>query len=375
QICRRHYSMMTSVADAAQMALKECQKQFETERWNCSTPPQPRRHRRSVFGRELLSGTRERSFVYALSSAAVAYAITRDCSLGNIVGCGCDQTWPQRAPFNQSFDWGGCSDNIRWGVEMSKLFVDAQEYERGRQKRIGRNRRRRRKREINERTVNLNNNKFGREAILSGMGKKCRCHGISNSCESMTCWRTLPSFRKVGRILKRSYSTAVQVIGKLNPRFKKVISNDSPQFLPRVKCPPGFNDIRFPIYTLTRSYPTNLLCENPFLCVLFILHRFPIHLCNHKYGRYLLRPRDRDRRSVGNRYLAFLRMSSDFCATTGRTCDADKSGPSGCDVMCCGRGYVIKTSYVTAKCGCKFSWCCDVTCKSCNETRVEYVCL
>uniref|UniRef100_H2YME8 Protein Wnt n=1 Tax=Ciona savignyi TaxID=51511 RepID=H2YME8_CIOSA len=317
QICRRHYSMMTSVADAAQMALKECQKQFETERWNCSTPPQPRRHRRSVFGRELLSGTRERSFVYALSSAAVAYAITRDCSLGNIVGCGCDQTWPQRAPFNQSFDWGGCSDNIRWGVEMSKLFVDAQEYERGRQKRIGRNRRRRRKREINERTVNLNNNKFGREAILSGMGKKCRCHGISNSCESMTCWRTLPSFRKVGRILKRSYSTAVQVIGK---------------------C-----------YSCSKV--------------------------SSKYGRYLLRPRDRDRRSVGNRYLAFLRMSSDFCATTGRTCDADKSGPSGCDVMCCGRGYVIKTSYVTAKCGCKFSWCCDVTCKSCNETRVEYVCL
>nr|XP_026690559.1 wnt signaling ligand isoform X1 [Ciona intestinalis] len=307
KICRHHYSMMTSVADAAQIALEECQTQFQSERWNCSTPPHPRRQKRSVFGRELLTGTRELSFVYALSSAAVAYAITRDCRLGKIVGCGCDQTWASRAPLNHTFDWGGCSDNIRWGIEMSKLFVDAQEFERERRNRV--KRRRRKKREINERTVNLSNNKFGREVILANMGKRCRCHGISNSCEAMTCWRTLPSFRKVGEILKQSYDNAVQV-----------------------------------------------------------------HVVK-KYGRYILRPRNRERHSVGHRFLSFLRMSSDFCATTGRTCEPDETGPNGCDEMCCERGYVIKTRHVTTKCGCTFTWCCNVTCHACNETRIEHVCL
>ena len=31
---------------------------------------------------------------------------------------------------------------------------------------------------------------------------KCRCHGVSGSCEFKTCWRSLPRFADVGDYLK-----------------------------------------------------------------------------------------------------------------------------------------------------------------------------
>ena len=33
---------------------------------------------------------------------------------------------------------------------------------------------------------------------------KCRCHGVSGSCEFKTCWRSLPRFADVGDYLKVS---------------------------------------------------------------------------------------------------------------------------------------------------------------------------
>lgn len=73
-------------------------------------------------------GSREAAFVYAISSAGVVYAITRACSQGELKNCSCDRKKRgQSSDDRGSFDWGGCSDDIKFGIKFAKDFVDAQE--------------------------------------------------------------------------------------------------------------------------------------------------------------------------------------------------------------------------------------------------------
>lgn len=73
-------------------------------------------------------GSREAAFVYAISSAGVVYAITRACSQGELKICSCDSQKRGRASDDRgTFDWGGCSDNINYGIKFAKAFVDARE--------------------------------------------------------------------------------------------------------------------------------------------------------------------------------------------------------------------------------------------------------
>jgi len=71
------------------------------------------------------TGTREQAYVYALSSAAVAYTIARACSAGTLFHCSCAS--PPRDPPNGNFKWGGCGDNVRWGTQFGKKFTDSAE--------------------------------------------------------------------------------------------------------------------------------------------------------------------------------------------------------------------------------------------------------
>lgn len=58
----------------------------------------------------------------------MVYAITRACSQGELKACGCDPLKRGRAKDERGeFDWGGCSDNINYGIRFAKAFVDAKE--------------------------------------------------------------------------------------------------------------------------------------------------------------------------------------------------------------------------------------------------------
>ncbi|XP_019964159.1 wingless-type MMTV integration site family, member 4b isoform X1 [Paralichthys olivaceus] len=223
-VCRARGEVMESVRKAAEMVIEECQHQFRNRRWNCSTTPRGI----NVFGRVmnqgmiftvatyshaelpadtlnnsyfcillsiLNSGTREAAFVHALSSAAVAVAVTRACTRGELERCGCDRKVRGVSP--EGFQWSGCSDNLSYGVAFSQTFVD--EPERAKGLSAGRP------------LMNLHNNEAGRKAILHNMQVECKCHGVSGSCELRTCWKVMPPFRRVGVGLKERFDGATEV--------------------------------------------------------------------------------------------------------------------------------------------------------------------
>merc|ERR1712018_266533 len=160
-------------------------------------------------------GTREASFVHAISSAGVAHAVTRSCSSGELENCGCDRSLRGMSP--EGFQWSGCSDNVDFGITFSRNFVDA------------RDRRRSRKNPNKAQPLmNLHNNEAGRKLLERNMKVECKCHGVSGSCELKTCWRSVAPFRMIGQILKDKFDSAHEVHQKkkrgrrmLLPRFER----------------------------------------------------------------------------------------------------------------------------------------------------------
>lgn len=70
-----------------------------------------------------LIATRETAFVHAMSSAAITHEITYKCKQGKIPGCGCAVIKKQRKP-TDDWQWGGCSDNVKFGERETKRFID-----------------------------------------------------------------------------------------------------------------------------------------------------------------------------------------------------------------------------------------------------------
>lgn len=94
------------------------------------------------------SGSREAAFTYAITAAGVAHAVTTACSQGNLSQCGCDR---EKQGYHdqpeEGWKWGGCSADVKYGVEFSRRFVDAREIKKN-----------------SRRLMNLHNNEAGRKA-------------------------------------------------------------------------------------------------------------------------------------------------------------------------------------------------------------------
>ncbi|VEL21193.1 unnamed protein product [Protopolystoma xenopodis] len=85
----------------------------------------------------------------AVTSAGVSHAVTKACSSGMHVYCGCDSTIYDH-PREPNFVWSGCSDNIHFGTSFTRFFLDVRERSRvKRNRKLG--------------MTNLHNNNAGRE--------------------------------------------------------------------------------------------------------------------------------------------------------------------------------------------------------------------
>lgn len=109
------------------------------------------------------AATREQAYVYAISSAAITYTMARACASGNLYQCAC--AVPPREPPMGNFKWGGCGDNIKWGMHFAKRFVDTIEKQNARKPPDGEPEDKKISAKMRTYTaaVNLHNNKIGRK--------------------------------------------------------------------------------------------------------------------------------------------------------------------------------------------------------------------
>ena len=70
--------------------------------------------------------------MYGIASAALVHSIARACSLGVTTKCSCG-TLPNQPPDGQH-KWGGCSDNVRYGLYLTQTFSEASLMRKGKPK-------------------------------------------------------------------------------------------------------------------------------------------------------------------------------------------------------------------------------------------------
>ncbi|CAG7716562.1 unnamed protein product [Allacma fusca] len=166
------------------------------------------------------------------------------------------------------------------------------------------------------------------QAVSGNMDVRCKCHGLSGSCELRTCWRTAPDFRRVGTVLKN--------------KFRRAIMIDQSEFGNR-----------------------------------------PLNRVQKSFNKQRRKRRDRQYKKQANSELWYYEKSPTYCdlnndfnipGTSGRMCNNTGRDSGSCSTLCCGRGYnTIRQTY-TKLCNCQFRWCCEVICQNCTIDEWVTVC-
>ncbi|XP_071545989.1 protein Wnt-8b-like isoform X2 [Panulirus ornatus] len=310
-------SLTESITRGAQLGLQECQTQFTWERWSCPNTT-------TTWSGEAV--TREAAFVRGITAAGVTFTITKDCSQGRIPGCPCSG---HRGNTGFAWKWRGCSHNVEFGSTMTRQVLDG--WHDGQDARA---------------LVNLQNNQAGRVGVKRCMRRACRCHGVSGSCTTQTCWFQLGAFAVVGRALKKRYrrATKLEDTNALSADANLVVypPADLPSYVQRLEDHPSTD-----VVTMIPGVE-------------------PDHLV------YLVDSPDHCRAN----------QTAGVVGTEGRACSRAR-GPgvareerASCRKLCrqCGLHVNRRIHFVTHSCQCQFRWCCQVECATCNNTVATYTC-
>ncbi|KAG9462312.1 hypothetical protein GDO78_014403, partial [Eleutherodactylus coqui] len=156
-------------------------------------------------------GTRESAFLYALSAATISHTIARACTVGDLPGCTCGPIPGET--LDQGSRWGGCADNVNYGLMMGSKFSDAPM----KMKKAG---------SQANKLMHLHNSEVGRQVLKSSLDLKCKCHGVSGSCSIKTCWKGLLELREIALELKTKYLSATKVVHRPMGTRKQLVPKD-----------------------------------------------------------------------------------------------------------------------------------------------------
>ena len=220
----------------------------------------------------------------------------------------------------QSTEWNACGEDINYGVQFAREFGDVQEQlmlvhakkclsaineqAQGtgrigdRCKLLSRDKspsKEKVRAKMAKIKMNLHNNQAGREVAKKSRRLSCKCHGVSGSCSSKTCWYEIPQMLGIGAALKEKYDSAQRIA--YESRF--IRGAETVEIKPRRRSERDTMVLKDKLLYLSKS--PNFCTKN---------------------------------------------LAKDIIGTTGRECNIDSIGPDSCDALCCDRGVIRTTKTV-----------------------------
>ncbi|RZC43292.1 wnt domain containing protein [Asbolus verrucosus] len=178
-MCKKRRGLPEALLHAKELAVKNCQEQFEFDQWNCS--------KRELLFKKIY---RETAFMYSIASSAVMFSVAKACSLGSLAGCKCGAHGKQK---NSTWQWGGCADNSKYAKKITRKFLQLQ------------------KKGDTFNAIVKYNAEVGIKVVMANEEIACRCHGVSGSCSVRICWKRIRPFDVISKQLKALYHSAIQV--------------------------------------------------------------------------------------------------------------------------------------------------------------------
>lgn len=159
------------------------------------------------------------------------------------------------------------------------------------------------------------------------MKRTCKCHGVSGSCTTQTCWLQLPEFREVGTYLKEKYHKGLKV------DILKGVANSAAS---RGAIVETFSSI-------SKKELVHLE-DSPDYC-------------------------------LENKTLGLLGTEGRECLKRGKA--LSKWEKRSCQRLCgdCGLAVEEQRAEMVSSCNCKFHWCCAVRCEQCRKRVTKYHCV
>lgn len=106
------------MALGTKQAMQHCKDVFRWDRWNCPDSAFSSRYKRPF--------SRETAFVQAVLAAGVVHSVTRNCSRGELPGCGCGEG-VAAGEGDGNWTWGRCSDSTAFAEGVAKGLLESLE--------------------------------------------------------------------------------------------------------------------------------------------------------------------------------------------------------------------------------------------------------
>jgi hypothetical protein len=177
--------------------------------------------------------------------------------------------------------------------------------------------------------MNIHNNRAGRKLLNKQIEQKCRCHGISGSCVTKTCWQVVPELPTLISMLRSKYLHANQV--EMAPNSSSLV----------------------------------LISDN-------------LNTTSGRHQRSLKEGYGQERKPAPGE-LVFIDKTPDICElrqsngvplSVGRECANEQE----CNRLCCNRGFIQIREVQMERCNCKFVYCCRVDCDQCERDINRFYC-